>query len=84
MLLLVAYRIDWISCYAFTFFSRKPYYNDSRLQNIRFSCVTAYHLVKLIIPVCEKAKISVSQLFGSDFQELGKILFGNFSLELKL
>ncbi|MEI3650011.1 MAG: TniQ family protein [Dolichospermum lemmermannii FEM_B0920] len=43
-----------------------------------------YHLVKLIIPVCEKAKISVSQLFGSDFQELGKILFGNFSLELKL
>lgn len=43
-----------------------------------------YHLVKLIIPVCEKAKISLSQLFGSDFQELGKILFGNFSLELKL
>ena len=43
-----------------------------------------YHLVKLIIPVCEKAKISVSQLFGSDFKELGKILFGNFSLELKL
>ncbi|MEH2127187.1 TniQ family protein [Nostoc sp.] len=43
-----------------------------------------YHLVKLIIPVCEKAKISVFQLFGSDFKELGKILFGNFSLELKL
>jgi hypothetical protein len=43
-----------------------------------------YHLVKLIIPVCEKAKVSVSQLFGSDFQELGKILFGNFSLELRL
>ena len=31
-----------ISCYAFTFFARKPYYKDSRLQNIRFSCVTAY------------------------------------------
>mgnify|MGYP001794090194 CR=1 FL=1 len=43
-----------------------------------------YHLVKLIIPVCEKAKISVSQLFGSDFKELSKILFGNFGLELKL
>lgn len=43
-----------------------------------------YHLLKLIIPVCEKAKISVSQLFVSDFQELGKRLFGNFSLELKL
>lgn len=43
-----------------------------------------YHLVKLIIPVCEKAKISVSQLFGSDFKELGKILFENFSLELNL
>lgn len=43
-----------------------------------------YHLVKLIVPVCQKAKISVSQLFGSDFKELGKILFGNFSLELKL
>lgn len=44
----------------------------------------SYYLVKLIIPVCEKAKIGVSQLFGSDFKELGKILFGNFSLELKL
>jgi hypothetical protein len=43
-----------------------------------------YHLVKLIIPVCEKAKISVFQLIESDFKELGKILFGNFSLELKL
>ena len=43
-----------------------------------------YHLVKLIIPVCEKAKISVSQLFGSDFKQLSKILFGNFGLELKL
>lgn len=43
-----------------------------------------YHLVKLIIPVCEKAKISVFQLFGSDFKELSKILFGNFGLELKL
>jgi hypothetical protein len=43
-----------------------------------------YHLVKLIIPVCEKAKISVSQLFGSDFKELSKILFGIFGLELKL
>jgi hypothetical protein len=43
-----------------------------------------YHLVKIIIPVCEKAKISVSQLLGSDFKELGEILFGNFSLELKL
>ena len=39
-----------------------------------------YHLVKLIIPVCEKAKISVYQLFGSDFQELSKILFGNFTI----
>lgn len=42
-----------------------------------------YHLVKLIIPVCEKAKISVSHLFGSDFKELSQILFGNFSLKLK-
>jgi hypothetical protein len=43
-----------------------------------------YHLVKLIIPVCEKAKISVFQLFFSDFKELSEILFGNFSLELRL
>lgn len=42
-----------------------------------------YHLVKLIIPVCEKAKISISQLFLSDFKELGEMLFHNFSLELK-
>ena len=43
-----------------------------------------YHLVKLIIPVCENAKISISQMFLSNFKELGKILFSNFSLELKL
>jgi len=43
-----------------------------------------YHLVKLIIPVCEKAKIGISQLFLSDFKELGEILFGNFSLKLSL
>lgn len=43
-----------------------------------------YHLVKLIIPVCEKAKISISQLFLSDFKELGEILFKNFSLKLSL
>ncbi|MEH2041481.1 TniQ family protein [Nostoc sp.] len=58
------------------------------MESLRIASTTnqsqPYHLVKLIIPVCEKAKISVSQLFGSDFQELGKILFGNFSLELKL
>lgn len=58
------------------------------MESLRIASTTnqsqPYHLVKLIIPVCEKAKISVSQLFGSDFKELGKILFGNFSLELKL
>ncbi|MHC5726049.1 MAG: TniQ family protein, partial [Nostoc sp.] len=58
------------------------------MESLRIASTTnqsqPYHLVKLIIPVCEKAKISVSRLFGSDFQELGKILFGNFSLELKL
>ncbi|PSF37985.1 hypothetical protein C7H19_08420 [Aphanothece hegewaldii CCALA 016] len=43
-----------------------------------------YHLVKLIIPVCEKAKISVSQLFLFNFKELGEILFKNFDLELRL
>jgi hypothetical protein len=43
-----------------------------------------YHLVKLIVPVCEKAKIMYFSCFGSDFKELGKILFRNFSLELKL
>ncbi len=41
-----------------------------------------YHLVKLIIPVCEKAKISVLQLFLTNFKELGEILFKNFGLEL--
>ncbi|MDZ8071088.1 MAG: TniQ family protein [Nostoc sp. DedQUE08] len=58
------------------------------MESLRIASTTnqsqPYHLVKLIIPVCEKAKISVSQLFGLDFKELGKILFGNFSLELKL
>ncbi|MBD2003608.1 MULTISPECIES: TniQ family protein [Cyanophyceae] len=58
------------------------------MESLRIASTTnqsqPYHLVKLIIPVCQKAKISVSQLFGSDFKELGQILFGNFSLELKL
>ncbi|HEY9693621.1 MAG TPA: TniQ family protein [Oculatellaceae cyanobacterium] len=43
-----------------------------------------YYLVKLIIPVCENAKISVSLLFGLNFKELSEILFKNFSLELRL
>lgn len=42
------------------------------------------HLVKLIIPVCEKAKITVSQLFLLDFKRLVEILFDNFGLELRL
>jgi hypothetical protein len=58
------------------------------MESLRIASTTnqsqPYHLVKLIIPVCEKAKISVFQLFESDFNELGKILFGNFSLALKL
>jgi hypothetical protein len=58
------------------------------MESLRIASTTnqsqPYHLVKLIIPVRKKAKISVSRLFGSDFKELGKILFGNFSLELKL
>ncbi|MBW4595793.1 MAG: TniQ family protein [Brasilonema angustatum HA4187-MV1] len=58
------------------------------MESLRIASTTnqsqPYHLVKLIIPVCEKAKISVSQLFGLDFKELGKILFGNFNLKLKL
>ncbi|GFE69212.1 TniQ family protein [Chroococcus sp. FPU101] len=43
-----------------------------------------YHLVKLIIPVCKKAKISVSQLFLANFKEFGEILFENFGLKLRL
>ncbi|MFB2833468.1 TniQ family protein [Floridanema evergladense] len=42
------------------------------------------HLVKLIIPVCEKAKISISQLFLLNFQELGNTLFENLGLKLTL
>jgi hypothetical protein len=30
-----------VSCYAFAFFAQKHYWKDSRLQNIKFSCVTA-------------------------------------------
>ncbi|VXD20449.1 conserved hypothetical protein [Planktothrix serta PCC 8927] len=43
-----------------------------------------YHLVKLIIPVCEKAKISISQLFLLNFKNFVEILFKNFAIELKL
>lgn len=42
-----------------------------------------YHLVKLIIPVCEKSKISLSQLVLLNFQELGETVFNNFGLELR-
>ncbi len=43
-----------------------------------------YHLVKLIIPVCEKAKINIDQLFFSNYKELGEILFRNFNLGFRL
>ncbi|WP_348251811.1 TniQ family protein [Trichocoleus sp. ST-U1] len=43
-----------------------------------------YHLVKLIIPVCKKAKINIAQLFFSNYKELGEILFRNFNLEFRL
>lgn len=43
-----------------------------------------YHLIKLIIPTCEKARIRVSQLFLSNFKELGEIVFNNFCLDLRL
>jgi len=43
-----------------------------------------YYLVKLIIPVCEKAKINIHQLFFSNYKELGEILFRNFNLGFKL
>jgi TniQ len=42
-----------------------------------------YHLVKLIIPICEKAKISFYQLFLLNFKELSEILFQNFDLQIK-
>jgi hypothetical protein len=42
-----------------------------------------YHLIKLIIPVCQKARIRVSQLFLLNFKELGELVFKNFGLELR-
>lgn len=38
------------------------------------------HLVKLIIPVCENTKITLSQLFLESLQDLSKILFKNFQI----
>ena len=31
-----------LSCYALNFFAQKPCYKDSRLQNIKFRCASAY------------------------------------------
>lgn len=43
-----------------------------------------YNLVNLVIPVCEKARIKISQLFLLNIKELSEIVFKNFSLTLSL
>jgi hypothetical protein len=43
-----------------------------------------FHLVQLLIPVCHKANISISQLFLEDFNSLSKILLKNFQINYSL
>ncbi len=43
-----------------------------------------YHLVKLVIPLCEKAKIRVSELFSLNFKVLSDRVFQNLALGLRL
>ncbi len=42
-----------------------------------------YHLIKLIIPACNKANIRISELLLLDFKELSEVLFENFGLNLQ-
>ncbi|WP_013334989.1 TniQ family protein [Gloeothece verrucosa] len=42
------------------------------------------NLIKIIIPVCSKAHISVSELFLEDLTGLSKILFDNFQINYQL
>lgn len=42
-----------------------------------------YHLVKLVIPVCEKAKIRVSELFLLNFKDLSDKVFENLGLGVR-
>jgi hypothetical protein len=43
-----------------------------------------FHLVRLLIPVCHKANISISQLFLEDFNSLSEILLKNFQINYSL
>lgn len=43
-----------------------------------------FHLVKLIIPVCQRANLTLSQLFLEDIQWLSRILFEHFHLGYKV
>lgn len=42
------------------------------------------NLVKLLIPVCDRAKISIAQLLGQDVGALSTIVFGNFKINYRL
>ena len=39
------------------------------------------NLVNLLIPVCDRAKISLAQLLSQDFQSLSAILFSNLHIK---
>ena len=43
-----------------------------------------FPLVQLLIPVCHKANISISQLFLEDFNSLSEILVKNFQINYSL
>ncbi len=42
------------------------------------------NLIKLLIPVCDRAKISISQLLSQDIQALSAVVFGNLKINYRL
>ncbi len=42
------------------------------------------NLIKLLIPVCDRAQVSLAQLLSQDFQALSTILFNNLEINYRL
>ena len=42
------------------------------------------NLTELVIPVCERAKISISQLFANNYDSLAEILSQNIEIDYKI